>query len=208
MLKLFQLKTIPYLLFISLVFAGCSDVATTEKSKGADSTKRVGSSTVKAVEEKGEYNEEGYNEEEEIKNFIRQMSQLCENPVIKDTVFIMGKDSVSLAFNHNCTGDSFPLPAKYLETYKLDRFTGHSLKSDIAVKKNGVNVLNKRIEKGDFESLIDGNLKEYGVLLYPHIGAVGDTIYIDYSISIPLTDIGIGVRASILKDGSVQYTRN
>jgi hypothetical protein len=203
MLKLFLLDTIFYLFFTSVIFTGCSDIATTGKSKSADSTKRIKSSSVKAYEERGVYNEE-----EEIKSFIRQMAQLCENPVTKDTVFIIGKDSISLTFNHNCTGDSFPLPAKYLETYKLDRFFAHSLKSEIEVKKNGVSILNKRIEKRDFGSLIDGDLKEYAVLLYPNLGTTGDTIYIDYSISIPLTDIGIGVRANILKDGSIQYSSN
>ena len=133
---------------------------------------------------------------------------MCENPVIKDTLFIIGSDTISVALNHSCTGDSFPLPAKYLEMYKLDRFMAHSLKTDIVVEKNGERIAQKRILKMNFESLLEPSLKEYAVLWYGYMGTVNDTIYIDYSITIPLTDIGIGVRASILKDGSIQYGRN
>jgi hypothetical protein len=132
--KLIQLKIICFLFIASLIYTGCSNAATTMKSNGADSAQRDSSSPVsKTSQERGEYSEE-----EDIKNLIREMSQLCNNPITKDTVFILGNDSVSLAFNHSCTGDSFPLAAKYLETYKLDHFFAHSLKSDIIVKKNGV----------------------------------------------------------------------
>jgi hypothetical protein len=84
----------------------------------------------------------------------------------------------------------------------------HSLKSDVIIEKNGVRILVKRIEKKDFGSLVDGDLEKYAVLLYPEPGVTGDTIYLDYSISVPLTDVGIGVRASILKDGSIHYGKN
>jgi hypothetical protein len=203
MLKSIQLTRICYLFFVSFIYAGCSEAATTGNNNSVDSTKRNSSSSVKASKERPEYNEAA-----DIKNMIREMSQICEHPVSKDTVFIMGNDTVSIAFNHSCTGDSFLLPAKYIETYKMDHFMAHSLKSDIIIKKNGVKLLGRRIEKKDFGSLVEGDLKDYAVLLYPIIERENDTIYIDYSISVPLTDVGIGVRASIKKDGSIQFGRN
>lgn len=198
------MKAICYLFIASLIYTGCNDTAITVKRKNADSTHRDSSAPVsKASQERDEYNEE-----EDIKNLIRDMSQLCNNPVTKDTIFIIGNDTVSLVVNHACTGDSFSLPAKYLEPIKLDRFMAHSLKSDIIVKKNGVRVLDKRIEKEDFGSLVEGDLEKYAVLFYTNIKRENDTVYIDYSLSVPLTDVGIGVRVSIQKDGSLRFGRN
>jgi hypothetical protein len=48
-------------------------------------------------------------------------------------------------------------------------------------------------------------LKEYGVLFCPEINLSEDTIQLDYSISIPLTDVGAGVEMIINRDGSVVY---
>jgi hypothetical protein len=203
MSKSIQLKIFCYLLFISLIYTGCNDASTTVQKDGIDLTKKDSSSTVNVVQDRDEYQEE-----QEINNMLSEMTHICETPVVKDTVFIIGSDSISLAFNHSCTGDSFLLPSKYIETYKMDRFMAHSLKSDVIIEKNGVRILDKRIEKKDFGSLVDGDLKKYAVLLYPNLGITGDTIYINYSISVPLTDVGIGVRASILKDGSIQYGKN
>jgi hypothetical protein len=90
----------------------------------------------------------------------------------------------------------------------MDRFMAHSLKTDIVVEKNGIRILDKRIEKKDFGSLLDPGLKEYAVLQYGYMKTLNDTICIDYSISVPLTDVGIGVRASISKDGSIHYGNN
>ena len=139
---------------------------------------------------------------------IREMANICEIAVTKDTVFIVGNDTLSVALKHSCTGDSFLLPVKYIEAYKMDRFIAHPLKTDIIVEKNGVRILDKSIEKKDFGAFVDGDLKEYAVLLYPVLKQTGDSIYIDYSLSVPLTDVGIGVKAGIGKDGGLHFGLN
>jgi hypothetical protein len=198
-----MLKIICYLFFISLIITACTDASSTATGNGADSTKKDSATSVKAAIDK-----DVYNEEQEIKNMIREMTNICEAAITKDTVFIMGNDTLSVTFKHSCTGDSFLLPARYIEAYKIDRFMAHSLRSNIVVKKNGMGILDKRIDKKDYELVLDASLKEYAVLLYPKLTSSGDTIYINYSLSIPLTDVGIAVRASILKDGSIHYGLN
>lgn len=191
------MKLICYLFAISLIVTGCTDAPSATTNSGADSIKK------EAAQDK-----EVYNEEQEIKNMIREMNNICEIAFTKDTSFIIGNDTFDVALNHSCTGDSFLLPAKYIETYKMDRFVAHNLKTDIVIEKNGVSIMERRIEKKDFKSVSDEVLNQYAVLLYPILKQTGDSICIDYSLSIPLTDVGIGVRASILKDGSMRFSTN
>lgn len=198
-----MLKVICCLFFISLIVTACTDASSSATGNGADSTKKDTTTTVKAANDRDEYNEE-----EEIKNMIREMTHICENPITTDTVFVIGTDTLSIAFNHSCSGDSFLLHPRYIETYKMDRFMAHSLRSDIIVEKNGVRILDRRIEKKDFESVSDQVLNQYAVLLYPDLKISGDSILIDYSLSVPLTDVGIRVRARIGKDGGILFGRN
>jgi len=192
-----MLKVICYLISISLVAAGCNNASSTATGNGPDSTQRE---TAK--------DKDIYHEEQEIKNMIREMVNICEIAVTKDTVFIVGNDTLSVAFSHSCNGDSFLLPAKYIEPFKIDRFIAHSLKTNIVIEKNGVTILDKTIEKKDFGSFVDGDLKRYAVLLYPVLKQTGDSIYIDYSLSVPLTDVGIGVKVGIGKDGGMHFGLN
>jgi hypothetical protein len=198
-----MLKVICYLLSVSLIVTGCSDASSTTTANGIDSTKKDSSISVKAAQPKEEFNEE-----EDFKNYILEMTHICENPFTKDTVFTIGNDTFSVAVNHSCTGDSFQLPARYLTLVKGKPFTAHNLKTNIVIEKNGVSILDKRIEKEDFKAVSDEVLNQNAVLLYPILKQTGDSICIDYSLSIPLTDVGIGVRATILKDGSMNFGRN
>jgi len=53
--------------------------------------------------------------------------------------------------------------------------------------------------------LLDQQLQEYGALLCPLMELVNESIELDYSISIPLTDAGIGVTMVINCDGGIGY---
>jgi hypothetical protein len=189
-----MIKLICYLFAISVMITSCTDATSTTTNSGADSIKKETAQDTDV-----------YNEEQEIKNMISEMTNICEVAFTKDTTFIIGADTFTVTLNHSCTGDSFLLPAKYIETYKLPRFMAHNLKTDIVIEKDGVSILDKRIIKKDFESVADQSLNQYAVLLYPILKQTGDSIYIDYSLSIPLTDVGIAVRATILKDGGMYF---
>lgn len=192
-----MIKLICYLFAISLMVTSCTDATSTTTNNGADSIKKETAA-----------DRDVYQEEQEIKKMISNMSQLCENAITMDTSFMVGKDSILVVFSHSCTGDSFPIPARYLEPYHLDHFMAYPLRSEIIVEKNRKRILYTKITKDDFISLLDHSLNKYGVLLYPDLEISGDTINISYSISIPLTDVGIGVRATILIDGNIHFGRN
>lgn len=192
-----MLKLICYLFAISLIVTSCTDAPSATTDTGADSVKK------ETAQDK-----DVYNEEQDIKNMISKMTNICEVAFTKDTSFIIGADTFAVALNHSCTGDSFLLPAKYIEVYKMDRFMAHDLKTDIVVKKNGVSILNKRIVKKDFKSVSDEVLNQYAVLFYGYMRTIDDSFYVHYSLSIPLTDVGIGVKAIISKDGSIRFGGN
>jgi hypothetical protein len=45
-----------------------------------------------------------------------------------------------------------------------------------------------------------------GVLLYPEVRKENGRIFIDYSISIPLTDVGMPVNVELKADGVIIYS--
>lgn len=194
-----MLKGICYLFVLSVIYTACTDASSTDTTNGADSIQKD-SLAVKVVQDKN-----AYNEEEEIKKLIWETAHICDVAFTKDTIFIKGNDTFTVAFKHSCSGDSFLLPAKYIETYKMDRFMAYSLQSDIIVEKNGVGIVDRRIQKKDFSAVSDPVLNQYAVLQYPDLKITGDSVSINYSLSVPLTDVGIGVRATILKDGSIHF---
>lgn len=97
---------------------------------------------------------------------------------------------------------------QYQRTERVDEDTGERYIeiSSMKVEKNGTGILDTMIYKKDFNRFLDENLRQYGVLLYPVLKASNDIIQINYSISIPLTDVGTGVTAKISKEGVLSFS--
>jgi hypothetical protein len=98
------------------------------------------------------------------------------------------------------------VPKKYVYMYKVDSFVTHNFASDILLVKNNKEILRETLYKKDFQRLLPQELKAYGALFCPELEIKNDSIWLDYSISIPLTDVGIGVHTIIDKDGRLTYS--
>ncbi|HVU58176.1 MAG TPA: hypothetical protein VHD83_24115 [Puia sp.] len=123
-----------------------------------------------------------------------------------DSVFKMDGDVMEVRLHHYCLKDStIRLPKVYLDIYKLDSFVTHNFETQLQVRRNGAVILEKIVRKKDFEPLLYGYLKSYAVLYSPNVNINKDTVVLGYSISIPLTDVGIGVRMLVDKEGKVSY---
>jgi hypothetical protein len=129
-----------------------------------------------------------------------------KRPCIIDSVFAFGTDTFKMHFKHYCLMDSaITVPKQYVNIYKLDSFVTHNFVTEVKLDKNSKTIFQATVYKKNFEKFLYPQLKEYGILFCPEINLSRDTIELDYSISIPLTDIGVGVEMIINRDGSVVY---
>jgi hypothetical protein len=87
--------------------------------------------------------------------------------------------------------------------YKLDSYVTHNFATDIKLDKNNSTILQKTIYKRDFNKFLRLQLRDYGALLCPEMSLSNDTIQLGYSISIPLTDVGIGLTMGIDHNGHI-----
>jgi hypothetical protein len=145
---------------------------------------------------------------EELGNILSDYVQQYSKPYVFDSSYVFGEDTVKVLVKHFCLMDSaIIIPKKYVGMYKLDSLITHNFVTLLKVEKNGKEVVNRKIQKNDFEQYLDPYLKSYATLLYPHIKKLEDSIALDYSISIPLTDVGIGVRAIIKLDNNILFEK-
>ncbi|MHA4810911.1 hypothetical protein ACX0G9_22580 [Flavitalea flava] len=93
----------------------------------------------------------------------------------------------------------------YVYMYKLDSFVTHNFVTQVRLDKNNKTILQRTIYKEDFEKFLDSPLKDYATLRCPSLAISNGSIELDYSISIPLTDVGVGMTMMIKNDGTISY---
>ncbi|MCW3467949.1 hypothetical protein [Chitinophaga nivalis] len=135
----------------------------------------------------------------ELVNIYKTYQQNYDAAIKIDTAFVFKESKVKVDFQYYCLHDSsLRLPAKYTEMYGIKDFVTHQFESTLKVRINDQPVL-EIIRKKMFEDTIPVALKKYGVLLYPVLTIGKDHVAIDYSLAIPLTDVGRLVSFPIFK---------
>jgi len=143
-------------------------------------------------------------DDSELLNIVKEYKATYSKMYDFDTTFDSEKHSYRVNFSHKCLFDSsLTIPEKYVSIYRMKEFTTHNFQSSFALYKDGAEITNMNITKSVFSPLIDENLIKYGNLLYPRIkvGSNPFTVEINYSLSIPLTDIGKSVMLSFDNQG-------
>jgi aspartate carbamoyltransferase regulatory subunit len=106
----------------------------------------------------------------------------------------MGHHKMTVEFRHYCTFDrKVNLPAKFLKIYNIKEFKTHDFISAVQINVNSKLVFSGIIKKEDFRSLLNDELNKYAVLISPNITLTNNSLAIQYSASVPLTDVGKGV---------------
>ncbi len=123
-----------------------------------------------------------------------------------DTILVVEDQLINVELKHFCLFDTLIIPSKYnwSNTSKED-FLTHNFASNLLLIREDDTLSSLSIRKEVFETLIDENLLDYGVLLYPNYRGYNkekESVQIQYSISIPLTDVGKGVVIDIGLDGT------
>jgi hypothetical protein len=126
-----------------------------------------------------------------------------------DTSFDCKGKKVRIHFLHYCTNDSsLHLPARYVEDYGFKEFTTHSFQSILKASSDDSLLLDTVITKEMFKEEMHPEEKSYGALLHPVISFSSGSLTIAYSISIPLTDVGISAALEYSYDGKLTVKRN
>lgn len=139
--------------------------------------------------------EDSMGQEKEV-DYRKDFISLYSAKTLIDTTFSKDGKQYEIIFKHFCTLDSsLIIPAKYNFDTKKD-FTTHNFQSELSLLTDHHVIFKKEIDKRMFAELLDSTLNSYGALLYPNLSIRSDSIQIEYSISIPVSDIGIGVKIS------------
>lgn len=185
------------LLIIVLISCKNTSNQTTASIKNVD--------TVHEVSQKKE--DEGEAEAEpDLNTILSDYKEMAGKTFIEDTILTIENDTFRISLKHYPLADSLVIvPKKYVGIYKLDSFTTPGFKTSVTIVKDGKTILQREISKNDFQEFLAPALKNYAVLLYPYVSSVNNHIELHYSISVPLTDVGIGVGAIVDKDGGVEF---
>lgn len=145
-------------------------------------------------------------EEPSLDEIYQECIDRYTHPKVIDTVFKMGDDSLRLRLRHYCLMDSgVHVPKSYTKLYHLDSFVTHNFVTDITLNRGNQEILRRTIVKKDFNQLLYPELKSYAILFPPDLRLGRDSIILGYSISIPLTDVGVGLSAVIDGHGRILF---
>jgi hypothetical protein len=142
-----------------------------------------------------------------ISDIVEEFRDSVQKETTLDSTHIMGQDTLSVQVKMEVmAGSSYLLPNKYLQEVQLDSFRAWNMTSIIKVMVNGKALSEITLTKDNFAPLLDNSLRKYGILMYPEVDKIDKSgVAIDYSISIPFTDVGIGVVAKV-ENGIVSYS--
>ena len=128
-----------------------------------------------------------------MENVIGEFIDSTQRERVLDTTQYKNGDTLRLVIRMaRIPADSFPLPAKYLEEIDLKFFEAWNMSSTIIFFVNGRLKSERSITKKDFAGcMTDKDTKRYGVLMYPEVDSLDSQGFqINYSVSIPLTQVG------------------
>ena len=123
-----------------------------------------------------------------------------------DSSFDLGGAHYRLHAEHVCLMDSgLVVPKKYVSMYKLDSFVTHNFETRVRLEKDGKTILEQTVVKRDFDTVLDASVRRYGALFCPYLHLHNGAIQLEYSISIPLTDVGTAAYVVMDADGRVRF---
>ncbi len=199
------MKLIFSIFFLMISLYACNNSSVNDTPIGDSANKTGKDSNVSAVHTR--LSDTAKNDgNQELADMYNEYVARYTKPCIIDSGFIFGIDTFQLRLKHYCLMDSaIKVPKQYVYMYKLDSFVTHNFVTTVRLDKNSKTILQRTVYKKDFEKLLYQQLKEYGTLRCPSMKLVNDSIELDYSISIPLTDVGIGITMVINRDGAIAY---
>jgi hypothetical protein len=179
--------------FACLILTACSQVKNDSKKASND----LASDTAKSTEE---FVELGFYEA------LQEFRALYDRPTNLDTTITIDQNTFRLIVHHNSLLDSIIVPQKYNWGDNKYDYGVRTFASTAKILKNNNSTVEVIIKKENFALLLDESLNKYGVLLYPTYegyDSAARAFIVNYSVSIPCTDVGKSVSLRISLDGKL-----
>jgi len=126
-----------------------------------------------------------------------------------DTTITDGNDHLRIKMEYYCLHDSaLTVPKRYMSAWGKDNandFITNNFACKIQVLNNQDTVFNKAITRTDFNSVLEDHLKKYATLVTAKFEGYSKTkgyLIFSYSVSIPMTDVGVPASLTIDKHGN------
>ncbi len=123
-----------------------------------------------------------------------------------DTTIIVEKDTLHIQEKYYCLKDNAVIvPKKYLwggDTTK--DFVTHNFVSCIVIIKNKDTIINKTFRKSDFDNVVNPEERKYAIIFTASFAGykkLYDSIVFCYSITVPLTDVGVPACIAVNRKG-------
>jgi hypothetical protein len=200
-------------LIIGLIFCGCSSdtrsktASKNNKVNGAAYSKKAVDSLIRVGGISADSLPDGTPSQAEER---MRLSKTYDDVKIMDSTFILNNDTLYFYSKYYCLKNINLIEPKLYDLDSKDpqEFLTHPFAIDICLIHNKDTVLNRQFKASDFSPFykdnFGGNLKKYGSILDPYFPKKNpdkSLIALYCSISIPATDVGIGVDLVIDKNG-------
>ncbi|MDB4918848.1 DUF4738 domain-containing protein [Mucilaginibacter sp.] len=189
-----------------LIFTGCNEKhpAKVNNQVATDSLKKqknIDSQMAQGERPDSEQDEESYDEVK--KDYLTTYNKIQNI----DRTIADGSDTLFLQCKYYCLHDSsLIVPALYDWSKKGKKeFVTHNFASQIMLIRNKDTLLNKTFKKIDFNHMLYEQLQKYAILFSPDYIGYNKTrgqLAIGYSVSIPLSDVGVPAYIVIDKEGN------
>lgn len=129
-----------------------------------------------------------------------------------DTVIICNqKERFHLKSSYYCLfDDGINLPGKYVWEDTTKSFTTHNFCHKVQIVLNEDTIFNKTISRNDFLYHLYPALQNYAVLMEPSFSfnQIDQVFEFSYSLSIPVTDVGLAIKLSTDKSGNIRVKQD
>jgi hypothetical protein len=133
---------------------------------------------------------------------MRNQYILSYTNIIKtDTMVYRLKDTLNVAFQYYCLFDStVHINDEYIWEDNTEEFITHNFEAILRIYGNKKDDILVKLSKSTFVNILNEELLLHGVLMYPTYRGydkINDRLGFGFSVSIPITDIGISCYCSV-----------
>ncbi|MBS1589928.1 MAG: DUF4738 domain-containing protein [Bacteroidetes bacterium] len=174
-----------------LVFASCKQTTTNKPQRSANETSDITGEQTPDIKK------------------LRQDYILSYSKPTAFESFNKGKEDEKLKVwgKYYCLFDNaIVVPGKYNFDDTTKNFTTHNFAEDIVITSNGDTIIKTTISKNDFRDKLPQYLKNHAVMFEPKFEGYDpdrDAFDFSFSVSIPLTDVGLLMNLSLKRNGQI-----
>lgn len=142
---------------------------------------------------------------QELRGIIADFEKSTKDTFAVDSVIYRGKDSVRVLYKHYADHHNLiVIPDRFTEMYGLHKYTAPEFIASLKMIRNGIVIIDTSYGKKMFIDYVPQEWREFSILMHPHLYIEEKEVRINYSISIPLTDLGRSASLTVDYNGYLE----